>query len=102
MQCNFGLSNRSFYFFFELEFIEVDRVIDKKKDSCTNTTSSTDHEQINMIKNVVENENVYLAELRFPSHWNSADMNSDNMLSLLFSVFRVILPQIELSSIKLN
>lgn len=45
-----------------------------------------DHEQINMIKNVVENENVYLAELRFPSQWNSADMNSDNMLSLLFSV----------------
>lgn len=39
-----------------------------------------------MIKNVVENENVYLAELRFPSQWNSADMNSDNMLSLLFSV----------------
>lgn len=55
-----------------------------------------------MIKNVVENENVYLAELRFPSQWNSADMNSDNMLNLLFSVFRVILPQIELSSIKLN
>lgn len=31
MQCIFGLSNRSFYFFFKLEFIEVDRVIDKKK-----------------------------------------------------------------------
>lgn len=31
MQCIFGLSNRSFYFFLKLEFIEVDRVIDKKK-----------------------------------------------------------------------
>lgn len=28
-----------------------------------------------MIKHVVENENVYLAELRFPSQWNSADMH---------------------------
>lgn len=44
-----------------------------------------------MIKNVVENENVYFVELRFFSQWNSVDMNFDNMLSLLFSVFRVIL-----------
>lgn len=50
-----------------------------------------------MIKNVVENENVYLAELRFPSQWNSADMNKP-----IIQCFRVILPQIELSSIKLN
>lgn len=50
-----------------------------------------DYEQINMIKNVVENENVYFVELRFFSYWNSVDMNFDNMLSLLFSVFRVIL-----------
>lgn len=50
-----------------------------------------DYEQINMIKNVVENENVYFVELRFFSQWNSVDMNFDNMLSLLFSVFRVIL-----------
>lgn len=48
-----------------------------------------DYEQINMIKNVVENENVYFVELRFFSQWNSVDMNFDNMLSLLFSVLEL-------------
>lgn len=42
-----------------------------------------------MIKNVVENENVYFVELRFFSYWNSVDMNFDNMLSLLFSVLEL-------------
>lgn len=55
-----------------------------------------------MIKNVVENENVYLAELRFPSQWNSADTEFRQYVKPIIQCFRVILPQIELSSIKLN